>query len=59
MEVFDKLCFLKEELEKAEKKMTFDLEERETLIDFFNSNAALWNYHFTEYRIAAFLKVCN
>ena len=39
--------------------MTFDLEERETLIDFFNSNAALWNYHFTEYRIAAFLKVCN
>ena len=59
LKFFDKLSFLKEELEKAEKKMTFDLEEIETLIDFFNSDPALWNYHFTEYRIAAFLKVCN
>ena len=32
---FDKLFFLTEELEKAEKKVKFDMEERETLIGFF------------------------
>ena len=47
---FDKLSFLTEELEKAEKKVEFNLEERETLIDFFNSNPALWNPYLTEYR---------
>ena len=47
---FDKLPFLTEELEKADEKVKFDLEERETLTDFFNSKAALWNHHFTEYR---------
>ena len=30
--------------------MKFDLEERETLINFFNSNPALWNHHLTKYR---------
>ena len=47
---FDKLPFLTEELEKADEKVKFDLEERETLTDFFNSKTALWNHHFTEYR---------
>ena len=47
---FDKLPLLREELEKAEKKVKLDLEERETLIDFFNSNPALWNHHLPEYR---------
>ena len=46
---YDQLSFLTEELEK-EKKVTFDLEEKEILIDFFNSDAALWNHHLTEYR---------
>ena len=40
---FDKLSFLTEELEKTEKKVKFNLEERETLIDFFNSNSASWS----------------
>ena len=48
--LFDKLSFLTEQLEKAEKKVKFDLEERQILIDFFNSNPALWNHHLTEYR---------
>ena len=30
--------------------MKFGLEDRETLIDLFNSNPALWNHHLTEYR---------
>ena len=30
--------------------MKFGLEDRETLIDLFNSNLALWNHHLTEYR---------
>ena len=30
--------------------MKLDLEERETLTDFFNSNPALWNHHLSEYR---------
>ena len=47
---FDQLSFLKEEFEKIEKKITFDVDERETLIDFFNSNSPLWNHHLTEYR---------
>lgn len=47
---FDQLSFLEEEIEKAEKKVTFDMEERETLIDFFNSNPSLWNHHLTDYR---------
>ena len=47
---FDKLSFLTEELEKAKKKVKFDLKDRETLIDFFNSNPALWNHDLTEYR---------
>ena len=47
---FDKLSFLTEEIEKADEKVKFDLEERETLTDFFNSNPALSNHHFTEYR---------
>ena len=46
---FDKLSFLTEELEKAEKTVKFDLEEKEK-IDFFNSNSALQNHHLTEYR---------
>ena len=46
---YDQLSFLTEELEK-EKKVTFDLEEKEILIDFFNSNPALWNHHLSEYR---------
>ena len=33
-----------------EKKVKFGLEDRETLIDLFNSNLALWNHHLTEYR---------
>ena len=45
---FDKLFFLTEELEKAEK-VKFDLEDRETF-DFFDSNPALWNHHLMEYR---------
>ena len=36
MEVFDKLSFLKEELEKAEKKVKFNLEDRETLFEKIN-----------------------
>ena len=47
---FDKLSILTEELEKANKKVKFDLEERETLTDFFNLNPALWNYHLTDDR---------
>ena len=46
---YDQLSFLTEELEK-EKKVTFDLEEKEILIDFFNSNPPLWNHHLSEYR---------
>ena len=46
---YDHLSFLTEELEK-EKKVTFDLEEKDILIDFFNSNPALWNHHLSEYR---------
>ena len=49
--LFDKLSFLTEGLEKAEKKLKLDLEEAETLIvNFFNSNSVLWNHHLTEYR---------
>ena len=47
---FDQLSFLTEEIEKVEKKVTFELEEKEMLIDFFNSYPALWNHHLTEYR---------
>jgi len=32
------------------RKTTFELEEKETLIDFFNTNSALWNHHLNEYR---------
>ena len=46
---FGQMAFLKEELEK-EKKVTFELEERETLIDFYSSNPPLWNHHLPEYR---------
>ncbi len=39
-----------EEVEKVEKKVNFELEEKEMLINFFNSNPSLWKHHFTEYR---------
>jgi len=44
---FDELSFLAEE---TVRKTTFELEEKETLIDFFNTNPALWNHHLNEYR---------
>lgn len=47
---FDQLSFLTEEIDRVEKKVTFDMEEKEMLIDFFNSNPSLWNHHLTEYR---------
>ena len=47
---FEQLSFLTEEIEKVEKKGTFDFEEKEMLINFFNSKPALWNHHLTEYR---------
>ena len=47
---FDKMSFLAEEIERVEKKATFDLAEKETLIDFFSANPALWNHHLSEYR---------
>lgn len=47
---FDQLSFLAEETERVEKKTPFELEEKETLIDFFSANPALWNQHLNEYR---------
>lgn len=47
---FDQLSFLAEETERVEKKTPFELEEKETLIDFFSANPALWNHHLNEYR---------
>lgn len=44
---FDELSFLAEE---TVRKTTLELEEKETLIDFFNANPALWNHHLNEYR---------
>ena len=35
---------------RVEKKATFHLAEKETLIDFFSANPALWNHHLSEYR---------
>ena len=48
---FDELSFLAEEtIVRAEKKTSFELEEKETLIDFYSANPALWNPHLNEYR---------
>ena len=46
---FEQLQFLQDEIEK-EKRVPFDVEERETLIDFYSSHPALWNHHLAEYR---------
>ena len=44
MEIYEKLKFLKEEIDKP-KKPQFNVDERELLIDFFKSHSSLWNYN--------------
>ena len=47
---YDDLEFLKDEIDKSSKRNVFDVDEKETLIDFFKSHPALWNHHNAEYR---------
>ena len=41
--------FLKEEIDKP-KKLQFNVDERELLIDFFKSHPSLWNHNINDYR---------
>lgn len=46
---YQQLEFLKEEIDRP-KKPNFDIDERETLIDFFKLHPSLWNHNMPDYR---------
>ena len=47
---YDDLEFLNDEIDKPSKRNVFEVDEKETLIDFFKLHPALWNHHNAEYR---------